>query len=185
MHHRPSVTEPANRAADLARADPLQQVCAEVASAIRRTWGRGPTKTTAHWVGPSTLVLLLEDAHTDHEKALRGAGYIQQLREGRRVLYEILEDEFKEIVQTATNREVLTTLGATGLDPNLSALIFLLATGQPRPDAQPILARAKRARLQAEEGADEAHALEAQAAQTLRKSESLRGGANPGTTTSR
>ena len=108
-------------------ADPLAQICGELAAAFRRKWGRGPAKTSAHWAGPNMLVVLLYDGHTEQEKTLRAAGEIQQLLAGRHALQQILEDELTAIVEIASGREVLTMLSATRLDPDLSAEIFLLS----------------------------------------------------------
>ena len=107
--------------------DQLASLSGEVAGIFRRTWGRGPVKTTAYWAGPDMLVLLLENGHTDAEKALRAAGHIQQLLGGRELLRHIVEDDLRACVERNIGRPVRTTLSATRLDPDLSAEIFLLA----------------------------------------------------------
>src|SRR5512144_3133662 len=104
----------------------LASLCGEVAAIFRRAWGRGPVKTTAHWAGPNLLILLLENGHTDAEKALRAAGHIQQLLGGRELLQEIVEEDLRVAVEQVTGRTVQTVLSATRLDPDLSAEIFLL-----------------------------------------------------------
>jgi uncharacterized protein YbcI len=109
----------------------LTQICGEVAAAFRRAWGRGPVKASAHWAGPDMIVLVLQNGHTDAEKALRAAGYVEQLLEGRALLQTILEHELTAIVEQATGRRVLTVLSATRLDPDLSSETFLL---EPKPD---------------------------------------------------
>ena len=146
--------------------DNLAGLCGEVAGIFRRAWGRGPAKTTAHWAGPHMLVVMLENGHTDAEKALRAAGHIQQLLGGRRLLQTMVEEELKASVERAIGRRVETMLSATRLDPDLSAEIFLLE----RPDAhrhtdeaeRPLFDRAVHAAERAHELADESHALEAQ-----------------------
>jgi len=110
--------------------DPLSQVCGEVASLFRRAWGRGPVRTTAHWCGPSAIVVLLENGHTDAEKTMRAAGHIQELLGGRQLLQLVLEDDLKAVVARNVCRPVITMLSATRLDPDMSAEIFLLG-----PDA--------------------------------------------------
>ncbi len=105
----------------------LASLCGEVAAVFRRTWGRGPVKTTAHWAGPNMLLLMLENGHTEAEKALRAAGHVQQLVGGREILHQLVEDDLRAIVERTTGRTVLTVLSATRLDPDLSAEIFLLA----------------------------------------------------------
>lgn len=110
--------------------DALSEICGEIAAAFKRTWGRGPVQTTASWAGPDTIVVLLQNGHTDAEKSLRAAGHIQQLLEGRQLLALMLEDELRASVESATGRSVVTVLSATRLDPDVSAEIFLL---EPEP----------------------------------------------------
>jgi uncharacterized protein YbcI len=112
--------------------DALSEICGEIAAAFKRAWGRGPVQTTASWAGPDTIVVLLQNGHTDAEKSLRAAGHIQQLLEGRQLLAVMLEDELRAGVESATGRRVLTVLSATRLDPDISAEIFLL---EPEPRA--------------------------------------------------
>lgn len=94
---------------------------------FRRSWGRGPAKTTAHWAGPNMLVVLLVNGHTEAEKTMRAAGHIEELLGGRRLLHAVIEQDLKASVGTILGRTVETTLSATRLDPDLSAEIFLLA----------------------------------------------------------
>lgn len=110
--------------------DVLSEICGEVAAAFKRTWGRGPVQTTASWAGADTIVVLLQNGHTNAEKSLRAAGHIQQLLEGRQLLALMLEDELRAGVESATGRRVLTVLSATRLDPDVSSEIFLL---EPAP----------------------------------------------------
>lgn len=117
----PAATVPTERPRP---SDDLTRLCGEVAGIVRRAWGRGPVKTTAHWAGPGMLVLLFEDGHTDAEKALRRAGHVETLRTGRRLLLELAEDDLRRAVETVAGRPVLTMLGATRLEPDLSAAIF-------------------------------------------------------------
>jgi uncharacterized protein YbcI len=132
-----------------------------VAGIVRRAWGRGPVKTTAYWAGPSMLVLLLEDGHTDAEKALRAAGHVQELRAGRRLLLELIEDDLVTAVELTVERPVLTMLGATRLAPDLSAAIFLLGDGDAMHNGDGPTARARELR-------DESLALRAEHRQVQR-----------------
>ena len=112
--------------------DPLSQICGEVAAVFRRAWGRGPIRTTAHWAGPSALVVLLENGHTDAEKTMRAAGHIQELLGSRHLLQVLVEDDLKASVERILDRRVETMLSATRLDPDLSAEIFLLGPIEAR-----------------------------------------------------
>jgi uncharacterized protein YbcI len=105
--------------------DELSRLCGEVSSIVRRKWGRGPVRITARWAGPDMLVVLLENGHTDAEKALLAAGHVDHLVEGRRLLQRMVEDDLAASAARATGRPVQTVLAATRVRPNLSAEIFL------------------------------------------------------------
>jgi len=154
-------------------ADPLAEICGEVAGAFRRKWGRGPSKTTAHWAGANMLVVLLHNGLTDHEKTIRAAGHIRLLLDGRQLPQEILEDELKAIVESATQREVLTMLSATRLDPDLTAEVFLLGQAPPAVPAAS-MSMDDETKIQVRDGVAETHALLGQARQARVKREPLR-----------
>ena len=117
--------------------DRLARVCGEVAAVFKRAWGRGPIRTTAYWAGPSMLVILLENGHTEAEKTMRAAGHIQELLGGRRLLQVLIEDDLKASVERILGVPVKTMLSATRLDPDLSAEIFVLGSdGGDDPPAQ-------------------------------------------------
>lgn len=160
--------DPANRTMAVTR-DMLSEVCGEVAAALKRVCGRGPVNASARWAGPDTLLVLLENGHTEQERTLRTHGHGREVLAGRRMLLEILDREFVQIVEAATGREVLTTLTATRLDPDLTAQTFLLKpTGDETPSSSAIL-RARGARELTREHRAESEALRAEAAQAARK----------------
>jgi uncharacterized protein YbcI len=150
-------------------ADPLSQICGEVALAVRRVWGRGPIKATAHTAGKNMLVVLLEDGHTSHEHSLRVAGRTEQLLEGRKALHDILAEDLTAIVAQATGRDVLTMLSATRIDPDVTAAIFILDSSAPAPRHESDSAERQQIRDSAREARGDARALGAQAAQARRK----------------
>jgi uncharacterized protein YbcI len=106
--------------------DPMHQISGEIAAAIRRGWGRGPNKATAHWAGPNTLLVLLVDEHTAAERTLSADDRTEEVLHGRRLLRSALAGEFKEIVERAIGRRVITAIGGTRVDPNMSAEVFVL-----------------------------------------------------------
>ncbi len=104
----------------------LARVCGEVAAVFKRSSGRGPVRTTAHWAGPNVLVVLLENGQTEAEQTMRAAGHIAELCERRRLLQALIEDELNTTVERILSQPVETMLSATRLDPDLTAEIFLL-----------------------------------------------------------
>lgn len=158
--------------------DRLAQVCGEVAAVFRRAWGRGPIRTTANWAGPNMLVVLLENGHTDAEKTLRAAGYIQELLGGRHLLQVLIEDDLKASVERILERPVEAMLSATRLDPDLSAEIFLLGHNRAQDTrangSSALKGRAEEAHARAQELGAQAEALTAQHRQTRRRAQQRR-----------
>jgi len=113
----------------------LARICGEVAAVFKRTSGRGPVRTTAHWAGPKMLVVLLENGQTEAEQTMRRAGHIAELHARRRLLQALIEDELNTTVERILSQPVETMLSATRLDPDVSAEIFLLR--RDRTDASP------------------------------------------------
>lgn len=154
--HIAAATVPTDRTR---HSDDLTRLCGEVAGIVRRAWGRGPIKTTAQWAGPGMLVLVFEDGHTEAEKALRAGGHEEALQTGRRLLLELVEGDLCRTVEAITGRQVLTMLGATRLDPDLSAAIFRMGDAAPTHEGPTARAR---------ELLDEAQALRAEHRQVQR-----------------
>lgn len=90
------------------RQEQLPRLCGETAAIVRRAWGRGPVKTTAHWAGPNILVVMLELGLTDAETTLRATGHTEQLLAGRQLLDQIIQDELTCSVERITGRDAAT-----------------------------------------------------------------------------
>jgi uncharacterized protein YbcI len=80
----------------------------------KEAFGRGPTKARAHFAGPDTLVVVLEDSLTVAERNLVALGEHQRLREARLFFQYALEDQFRAIVEEALGRR--TVAFVSGLD---------------------------------------------------------------------
>ena len=106
---------------------PLAAVCGATAALIREHWGRGPKGSRAHWAGPDTLLVVLDDAHTEAERALLAGGHATEVLAGRRLLSRLMEPELRRIAETETDRTVAAMLAETHLEPDVTMLLFLLA----------------------------------------------------------
>lgn len=136
-------------------------VAGEVAAIIKETWGRGPRRVRVYAPGIDLLVVLLDDARTEAEKALRAAGHDEQVIAQRRMLNSIIEEALTIAVSRSTGRTVQTVLSATRLDPDLTTHVCVLEGEAPVP-AGPASARGRDARDRAGE-LQRAAAVQAQA----------------------
>jgi uncharacterized protein YbcI len=106
--------------------DVLSEVCSGAAALFRSHWGRGPRKCRAHWAGPDTILVLLENGLTEAERTLAAAGRGEDVLAGRRALNALVEPQLRAIVQDATGRPVEVFLGSSRLEPDVTAEVFVL-----------------------------------------------------------
>jgi uncharacterized protein YbcI len=114
---------------------PLAAVAGVVAGLIREHWGRGPARSRAYWSGADALVMLLDDTHTPAERSLREGGRSAEVLAIRRQLFAVTEKQLRGAVGSATGRPVRACLFDAQLDPDVSALVFLLG---PAPSGEPL-----------------------------------------------
>lgn len=128
-----------NAVTDTARAaerGPLSVVCAQISALIRVRWGRGPRRSRAYWAGSDALLVLLEDAHTESERTLLDLGLDAKVLDGRRTLSRGSHEELRQIVEEVTGRAVRAVLTESGLEPAVTALVFVFEPGERRASAQ-------------------------------------------------
>ena len=95
---------------------------------MRERWGRGPRRSRAHFAGPDTLIVLLDDAHTDAERTLIEHGRGGEVLAGRRSLAELADEELRQIGRSVTGRRVRGLLSQTSLDPAITTHVFILGS---------------------------------------------------------
>jgi uncharacterized protein YbcI len=118
QHPSPEVARSADRG-------PLSSVCAGVSALIRERWGRGPKRSRAHWAGPDTLLVMLEDSLTDAERTLAGSGHHAAVLDGRRTLASLNEPDLRRIVEQSTHRSVCAVLVQSHLAPDVTSMVFV------------------------------------------------------------
>jgi uncharacterized protein YbcI len=82
------------------------QLSNEMVRLYKEQFGRGPTKARTNWVGPDTLMTILEDTLTPAERNLVKLGEHQRLRELRMFFQYATVHEFCEPVERLTGRKV-------------------------------------------------------------------------------
>jgi uncharacterized protein YbcI len=84
----------------------LMAISNEMVGVYKQRFGRGPTKTRTHWLGPDALAVILEDTLTPVEKSLVSMGEHQRLRELRMFFQYATVAEFCEPIERLTGRKV-------------------------------------------------------------------------------
>jgi uncharacterized protein YbcI len=106
---------------------PLLDIANAMVHLYKETFGRGPTRARAHFSGPDTLTVLLEDTLTVAERRLVSLGEHERVRADRLCLQLALEDIKRAEVERILSRRTIAAI--CGIDPSrdVAAEVFMLA----------------------------------------------------------
>jgi uncharacterized protein YbcI len=106
-----------------------ESVASEVSNTIvallKRNTGRGPVKAKTT-LGSDTVLCILQDTLTQGEKTLVEAGHAGRVLSTRHDFQNIMRDEICAAVERLTGRRVISFLSDNGIDPDISAEVFVL-----------------------------------------------------------
>ena len=107
----------------------------EMVRLYKDRFGRGPTKTRTHWVGPDVIAVLLEDTLTPVERSLVAMGEHQRLRDLRMFFQYATVPEFCEPIERLTGRKVRAFISGidTEVDGVSTEMFFLHPEGYDGP----------------------------------------------------
>jgi uncharacterized protein YbcI len=100
-----------------------------------RYYGKGPTKAKTHLVD-DTVVCVLQGGFTTVEQTLLETGEVEPVYQMRRSFQMTMEDEFRRVVEEATNRKVIAYMSSIHVDPDLAVEIFVLEPAEQHPEGQ-------------------------------------------------
>jgi uncharacterized protein YbcI len=105
---------------------PLLDISNAMVRLYKETFGRGPTKARAHFSGPDTLTVLLEDTLTVAERRLVALGELDRVRAQRLFLQLTVEDVKRAEVERILSRRTIAAI--CGIDPSrdVAAEVFTL-----------------------------------------------------------
>ena len=113
----------------------LMDISNEMVGIYKQRFGRGPTKTRTHWVGPDVIAVLLEDTLTPVERNLAAMGEHQRLRDLRTFFQYATVPEFCEPIERLTGRKVRAFI--SGIDTEVEGvsteMFFLHPEGYDGP----------------------------------------------------
>jgi uncharacterized protein YbcI len=112
----------------------MLQISTEMVRLYKEAFGRGPTKARAHFAGPDTLIVTLEDSLTVAERNLAALGEISRLRDARLFFQHAMEDSFRAIVERALGRRTVAFISGIDVHNDVSVEVFTFAPG---PDSSP------------------------------------------------
>ena len=92
----------------------------------KEDFGRGPTRTVSHFVGPDAIICVLRDTMTRAEKRLVEIGEAERIRETRLALQHASAERFRQAVEEVTGRKVEAFVSGVDVDEDLSIEFFAL-----------------------------------------------------------
>lgn len=112
-------------ARDTTEAGFLAQVTRDLVRLHSEYYGKGPTKARSYMVN-DTLVSILEGGFTTVEETLIAEGKSEAVHNMRRSFQMAMEERFRAVVETATDRKVLAYMSSIHTDPDLAVELFML-----------------------------------------------------------
>lgn len=105
--------------------DNLEQILVErIQSLFINQLGHQPEDVYCRFLD-NKLTIVIENAITKPEKLLMAAGYQDIVKKARNSIEQILQPEFKQIIEEVTDSQVSNILFATHLDTNYVSVIAL------------------------------------------------------------
>jgi uncharacterized protein YbcI len=115
----------------------LAQISTALVQLHSRYYGKGPTKAKTHMVD-DTVVCILRGGFTTVERTLIETGEIESVYQMRRSFQQAMENEFRRVVERATERNVIAYMSSIHVDPDLAVELFVLEpTEEPAPAETP------------------------------------------------
>jgi uncharacterized protein YbcI len=115
------------------RGEVLARISTGLVQLHSRYYGKGPTKAKTHLVN-DTVVSILRGGFTTVERTMIDQGRIEAVHEMRRTFQSVMEDEFRDLVEESTGRNVIAYMSQIHTNPDLAVEIFVLEpTGEEPP----------------------------------------------------
>jgi uncharacterized protein YbcI len=103
----------------------LAEISTRLVQLHSRFYGKGPTKAKTHMVD-DTVVSILRGGFTTVERTLIETGEVESVYQMRRSFQQVMEDDFRRIVEDATGRKVIAYMSSIHVDPDLAIELFVL-----------------------------------------------------------
>jgi uncharacterized protein YbcI len=103
----------------------LASISTQLVQLHRRYYGKGPTKAKTHLVD-DTVISILQGGFTTIEQTLIEQGNHEPVYQMRRTFQEVMEDQFRSIVEDALGRRVIAYMSQVHENPDLAVEFFML-----------------------------------------------------------
>jgi uncharacterized protein YbcI len=107
------------------RGEVLATISTQLVQLHSRYYGKGPTKAKTYLVD-DTVICLLRGGFTRAERTLINDGQAHAVHQIRRSFHTAMEEQFREVIETATGRNVLAYMSQVHEDPDIAMELFVL-----------------------------------------------------------
>lgn len=114
---------------------PMLELSNAMVRLYKDVFGRGPTKARAHFAGPDTLVIVLEDSMTVVERNLAAMGEHGRLRDARLFFQDAVENQFRVTVERILGRKTVAFISGMDTHHDVAVEVFTLAPERGESEA--------------------------------------------------
>jgi uncharacterized protein YbcI len=115
---------------------PLLAVSNAMVKLHKEQFGRGPTKSRAHFAGPDTLVCVLSDVLLPAEKKMVEMGQQERVSDSRTSFQNATKPEFVAAVEQIIYRKVTAFASGIDVENNVAFETFLLEPHESNGDSR-------------------------------------------------
>jgi uncharacterized protein YbcI len=117
---------PQSREGESQYGEALAEITNGIVRLFRESYGRGPTRAKSYLLDDRYVVTVLRDTMTTVERTLVDTGHMHLVRSVRLTFQEAMAASFKEVVEQAIGRRVVSYHSQLMTDPDMGFEFFLL-----------------------------------------------------------
>jgi uncharacterized protein YbcI len=111
----------------------LAQISTRLVQLHSQFYGKGPTKAKTHLLN-DMVVSVLRGGFTTVERTLLDTGEKDTVYQMRHSFQQVMERDFRQVVEDATGRNVIAYMSTVHTDPDLAVELFVLEPSElPEP----------------------------------------------------
>ena len=103
----------------------LAAISTRIVGLLREHYGRGPSRAKTYAMD-DCVVCVLRNGFTAHERTIVESGESGRVIEMRQDFQRLMEQQYRETIETITGRKVVAFLSQAHLEPDITMEIFFL-----------------------------------------------------------
>jgi uncharacterized protein YbcI len=103
----------------------LAAISTRIVGLLREHYGRGPSRAKSYAMD-DCIVCVMRNGFTAHEQTIADGGDMGRVIEMRQDFQRLMEEKYREAIESITGRKVVAFLSQAHLEPDLTLEIFFL-----------------------------------------------------------